>query len=179
MSEQLRINFFGAPARGKSNLAAHIYAQLRFQHYSAELVREWVKGWALTHHPVAYYDQIYVFGKQHHIEYEFLKAGIKNVVTDAPIWLAVFYAPAELKRPLAQMAQMYDKEYPALNILLLRDGTHMYEAEGRYQDAQGAQQVEDRMGRFVVDALGVGNYKVFRFDQLEEINDAVMSAARK
>lgn len=179
MPEQLRINFFGAPARGKSNLAAHTYAQLRFQHYSAELVREWIKGWALTHHLVAYYDQIYVFGKQHHIEYEFLKAGIKNVVTDSPVWLSVFYAPADLKRPLAQMAQMYDREYPALNILLLRDGKSEYEAEGRYQDARGAQQVEERMGLFMHDALGVGNFKAFRFDQLEEINDAVLAAARK
>lgn len=179
MPEQLRINFFGAPARGKSNLAAHEYAQLRFQHYSAELVREWIKGWALSNHPIAYYDQIYIFGKQHHAEYEFLKAGIKNVVTDSPVWLSVFYAPQDLKRSIARMVQLYDQDFPSLNLLLLRDGRSSYEGEGRYQDEKGAQEVENRMASFMLEALGPGNYKVFRFDQQEEINDAVMSAAIK
>ncbi len=179
MSEQLRINFFGAPARGKSNLAAHEYAQLRFQHYSAELVREWIKGWALTKRQIGYYDQLYVFGKQHHLEYDFLKAGVKNVVTDSPLWLSVFYAPEQMKRSIAALVRLYDQDYPALNILLLREQQSPYEGEGRYHDEQSAQELENRLANFLPEALGWGNYQTFRFDQKDEIHDAVIRAAIK
>jgi hypothetical protein len=177
MPEQLRINFFGAPARGKSNIASWIYSQLRFEHISAEFVQEWIKTWAYSKKPVQHFDQIYIFGKQHHMEYEMLKAGVKNIVTDSPLWLGVFYAPHDLKRGIAELIREYEREYPALNILLLKDKGAEYEREGRYQNEDGAQQLENKLMHFLPDVLGFGNFKVFNFSQQEEIKQAVLAAA--
>lgn len=180
MPEQLRINFFGAPSRGKSNLAADMYAQLRYAHVNAEFVQEWIKLWAYRKYQMKQFDQIYVFGKQHHLEYEMLKAGVKNVVTDSPIWLSVFYAPRELKRPLAEMIRTYEEQYPALNILVLKDEVAPYEREGRFQDEKGAQELENSLIRFMPEALGgYSKFKTFHFSQQEEIKNAVLEAAIK
>jgi hypothetical protein len=179
MPEQLRINFFGAPARGKSNIASWIFSQLRFGHINAELVQEWIKTWAYAHRPVQQFDQIYIFGKQHHMEYELLKAGVKNIVTDSPIWLSVFYAPPDLKRGIAELIREYEQEYPALNILLLKDKDAEYEREGRYQDAGGAQRLEDTLIDFMYETMGISNFKTFRFSQQEAIKNAVLEAVIK
>jgi hypothetical protein len=179
MAEQLRINFFGAPARGKSNMASWIYSQLRFQHYNAEYVQEWIKLWAYRKYQMKPFDQIYVFGKQQHLEYEMLKAGVKNIVTDSPLWLSVFYAPIQLKRGLAELIREYEMVYPALNILVLKDQGAPYEREGRYQDQDGAQELEDKLVRFMPEVLGYGNFQVYNFSQQEEIKNAVLRAAIK
>ncbi len=177
-NKQLRINFFGAPGRGKSNMASWIHSQLRFEHFNAELAQEWVKGWTLEHRPIQQFDQIYIFGKQHHIEYELLKAGVKNIVTDSPIWLSVFYAPHDLKRGIAELIREYEQDYPALNILLLKDKDAIYEREGRYQNESDAQELENKMIHFMIDVFG-DSHKVFRFSQKEEIRQAVLATAIK
>lgn len=177
MSNQLRINFFGAPARGKSETAARVFSELRSAHISAGQVQEWIKGWALENKPVQYFDQLYVFGKQHHLEYEYLKAGVKNVVTDSPVWLSVFYAPYHLKRGIAELIREYERDYPALNILLLKDPDASYEREGRYQDEEGAQLLEDYLIEFLK-SVGL-EFQTFHFGQKEEIKQAVLAAAIK
>jgi hypothetical protein len=157
-------------------MASWIHSQLRFEHISAELVQEWIKVWVLEHRPVEKFDQIYLFGQQHYKEYELLKTGVKNIVTDAPLWLNVFYAPSDLKRGITELIREYEQEYPALNILLLKDQDAAYEREGRYQNESGAQELENKMIHFMLDVFG-DNYKVFRFSQKEEIKQAVLTAA--
>lgn len=179
MAEQLRVNFFGAPSRGKSNIASWIYSQLRFQHFNAEYVQEWIKLWAYRKYQMKTFDQIYVFGKQHHLEYEMLKAGVKNVVTDSPLWLSVFYAPVQLKRGIAELIREYEREYPALNILVLKDQNAPYEREGRYQDETGAQELEDKLITFMPEVVGYGNFQVYNFSQQDAIKNAVLGAAIK
>jgi hypothetical protein len=176
---QLRINFYGAPACGKSETASRVFSELRSAHYSAGLVQEWIKGWALAQKPVKQFDQIYILGKQHHLEYELLKAGVKNVVTDSPLWLSVFYAPMQLKRGIAELIRAYELEYPTLDILLLKDQDAVYEKEGRYQDEAEAQRVEDKMIRFLPEVLGFGNFQIYQFGQKEAIKNAVLAAAIK
>lgn len=176
---QLRINFFGAPGRGKSNLASWTYSMMRFSHLNAELVQEWIKHWAYNRVKVEHLDQIYVFGKQHHLEYDLLKAGVKNIITDSPTWLSVFYAPQDLKRPLAELNRVYDAEYPSLNFLILKDIEADYEREGRYQDADGAQQLEDKMLEFMYETVGGGNFHTVFFSDRETILKAVLEAAIK
>lgn len=173
---QLRINFFGAPSRGKSNLAAWTYSMMRFLHLNTELVQEWIKHWAYNQVKIQYFDQIYVFGKQHRLEYDLLKAGVKNIVTDSPTWLSVFYAPRELKRPLAELNHLYDQEFPSLNFLILKDRDSEYEREGRYQDAGGAQDLENKLIDFMPEILG-DNYKTLFFSEREKITQAVLEAA--
>lgn len=179
MPNQLRINFFGAPARGKSNLAAWTYSTMRLLHFNAELVQEWIKHWAYNRVPVQYFDQIYVFGKQHHLEYDLLKAGVKNIITDSPTWLSVFYAPPDLKRPLAELNRLYDQQYLSLNFLVLKDHDADYEREGRYQDADGAQQLEDKMLEFMYETVGADNFHTVFFSEREKITKFVLDNAVK
>lgn len=174
--KQLRINFFGAPGRGKSNLAAWTYSVVRLAHVNAELVQEWVKHWAYNKYKIEFFDQIYIFGKQYHIEYDLLKAGVKNIISDSPLWLSVFYAPIELKRPISQIIELYEAEYPSLNFLVLKDLDAKYEREGRYQDSIGAEMIEDKLIKFMPEVLGQ-NYQTIFFSEREKIQQAVLEAA--
>lgn len=152
---------------------------MRFSHLNTELVQEWIKHWAYNRIKIEHLDQIYVFGKQHHLEYDLLKAGVKNIITDSPTWLSVFYAPSDLKRPLSELCRVYDQEYPSINFLVLKDPDASYEREGRYQDAEGAQEIEDRMLEFMYETVGGDNFHSVFFSEREKITTAVFEAAIK
>lgn len=159
-----RINLFGAPARGKSNLAAWLFAMLRFDHVKIGLVQEYVKEWALFRRPIETFDQVHFLGEQMHREYEWLKAGTDLIVTDSPLMLGVFYAPIILKRAMREIVQQYDNAYPPLNIFLTRDD-QPYETEGRYQNEQEAQAVEETFHQAMYEEYGYNGFTTYRFDE--------------
>jgi hypothetical protein len=160
-----------------AQLAADMYAELRYAHINAEYVQERVKHLAYNHIEIQHFDQIYIFGKQQHLEYDLLKAGVKNIVTDSPVWLSAFYAPFDLRAGISELIREYEGEYPALNLLILKDQDAPYEREGRYQNADGAQDLENKLTHFLIDTLGAENFQTFHFSQQQEIKQAVFNAA--
>lgn len=60
----LVINLFGGAGVGKSTTCADIFAHLKKQQYSVEMVREWVKGWAYEKRKITDLDPYYIFAKQ-------------------------------------------------------------------------------------------------------------------
>ena len=147
----MRINFFAGPGTGKSTTAAWIFAELKKRGVSVEYVTEYVKAWAYQKREVKQFDQVYLFAKQHHAEYQFLSHGVDHIVTDSPTFQSVIYAQKftpELAPALAQMCEVYDQSYPSLNIFLTR-GEKPYSQQGRYQTEDQAREWD----AIILDAL--------------------------
>jgi len=158
-----RINLFGGPGVGKSTTAARIFAHLKIKNVSVELVSEYVKSWAAMKRPIRKYDQLYLFGKQQQYEYRWLSHDIEIIVTDSPTFLSTIYAREyvsnEMADALITLDNLYEEDYPSLNIYLDR-GDNDYKQEARYQDEGEAR----RFDRLIKDGLktdGVGRRTVF------------------
>jgi thymidylate kinase len=141
----MRINFFGGPGSGKSTTAAWLFSELKREHYSVELVMEYVKSWATMNRPVNKFDQVYLFGKQCQYEYRWLSHGVKNIVTDSPTFLSSVYArkymSKEMAHHLSELNKLYDEEFPCVNIFLKRNDKP-YQTEGRYQNREEAEEMD-------------------------------------
>lgn len=84
------ISIYGAPNAGKSTLAAEIFAFLKKQNKSVELVTEVAKDYVYTGLYPDKYEQIKIASKQ--LYNEALKYGkVEYIVTDCPIYLPYFY----------------------------------------------------------------------------------------
>lgn len=84
------INLFAGPSAGKSTLACDLFARMKQQGKSVELVREVAKNWAWEGKQPTVFDQFYFLGKQSHIESN-LYGKVDYIITDSPVLLASFY----------------------------------------------------------------------------------------
>ncbi len=145
----MRINLLAGPGAGKSTTAAWLFSELKNRKVSIELVTEYVKSWAIQKKEVKEFDQVYLFGKQMNYEHRFLSNGIKNIVTDSPLFLS--YAYSEFYFPhlhigdgLLSIIKEYDKRYPSCNIFLRRKNKE-YISEGRYQSKDQAVDLDKKI----------------------------------
>lgn len=159
----MRINFFAGPGAGKSTTAARVFSQLKDRGVSVEHVGEYVKAWAYQNRQVKKWDQVYLFGKQHQYEYRYLSAGVKNIITDSPCFLAAVYSEyygndKVFSEALFALNKSYDKDYPAFNIFLDR-GVKTYHQDGRYQTEAQARDLDLTIERALV-SHGVSYTKI-------------------
>ena len=150
----MRVNLLGGPGSGKSTTAAWLFSILKENHISVELVTEYVKSWACQKRQVTSFDQIYLLGKQMQYEYRFLNAGIKNIVTDSPVFLSsiyaeVYYSELNIAKPILELVEAYEKQFPSVNIFLNRKNKP-YVQEGRYQTYEQAKQVDELIRRNLI-----------------------------
>lgn len=172
--------FFAGPGAGKSTTAAWLFSELKTKNYSVELVTEYVKSWATQRREVKEFDQVYLLGKQMNYEYRFLSAGIENIITDSPVLLSAsytkFYFPRlGIHQPLLELAKIYEKEYPSVNIFLNR-GDKVYHSQGRYQDRDGAL-LMDSIIRDDLNSLNL-DFKEFDFSNRDSILEYVEEQLR-
>lgn len=142
----MRINLLGGPSSGKSTTAAWLFSVMKERRISVELVTEYVKSWACQKRQVTSFDQVYLLGKQMQYEFRFLSAGVKNVITDSPVFLSAIYADVYCKelnisKPMIELIEAYEKEYPSVNIFLNRQNKP-YISEGRYQNYEEAKEID-------------------------------------
>ena len=120
----MRICFIGGPCSGKSKTAARVFSELKELNISVEHVTEYVKSWTYIRRDVKEFDQIYIFAKQQQMEYKFLNNGVKNIITDSPTLLSVFYSNMYISKEMAdsiwKLCEMYDSKFPTFNIFLER-----------------------------------------------------------
>jgi len=86
----LVVNLFAPPGSGKSTMAAHIFAKLKWANINCELVTEFAKDLTWENRQKTLENQLYVFAKQHH-RLNRLKEQVDVVVTDSPLMLSIIY----------------------------------------------------------------------------------------
>lgn len=145
----MRINLIGGPGVGKSATAGRVFSQMKEKHYSVEYVNEYVKAWVQAGRNIKKFDQIYIFGKQTQYEYKWLANGVKNIITDSPTFLSVFYANRYVSERMGaaiwELCKLYDEEHPFFNIFLERDLSLPYDENGRYQTKEEAIAMDEDM----------------------------------
>lgn len=158
MSRTTVLALYGGPGSGKSTTAASIFAHLKQEGINAELVTEYVKGWAWTDRKIGPLDQFYLFGKQLHRESN-LYGRVDVLVTDSPIGVSAYYAnkyaapeigAAMIANHAAVRAQRL-ADY--VDVALVR--TKAYNPKGRYETEEQARLIDGEMRSFMTDKLGI------------------------
>lgn len=170
----MRFNLLGGPGAGKSETALRLAADIKHDLRSVEHVGEYVKSWAYQKRTVEKFDQVYIFGKQHQYEYRFISSGVKNIITDSPVFLSSVYAPSELALPLTALCMAYDREFPSMNIFIQR-GDKPYLQAGRWQTKDEALELDKRifdMAQTYCTKVGVP-FRIYKFQEYDKILDLV------
>ncbi len=152
----LKINFYGGPGVGKSTMAALTFGWLRQQGQSAELVNEWVKNWAYEGYQIGYYDDLFAFANQLHNEDRLIKAGVKILVSDSPLYLQCMYAKLRQKSFTPEMltiiGQFESQHTLVINFNVQRLVSRSWESVGRFQSSvEGAQLLDDNIEQCLLD----------------------------
>ena len=153
-----RINIYGGPGSGKSTTAAGLFSKLKQRTITngipikLELVTEYVKQWTYDGRSPQGFFQNYIWARQQHTEEVALRAKVDVIVTDCPLLMCCCYAD-KYKVPtasyLAEMTALYEKQYPALHILLRRND-RPYVQLGRWQNQNEASEMDIHIKSFLM-----------------------------
>jgi len=136
-----RINLYGGPGVGKSTLAARLYSHMKRNGANVELVREEVKQWAYEKRQIHPWDCVPIFGRQLEREQRLFQNGVRQIITDSPLLLNVFYSqiahgcPAH--KSLADICKTFEKSWPSINFYVRRPDED-FDTSGRYQTEAAA-----------------------------------------
>lgn len=86
------INLFGGPGCGKSTIAAHLFAIMKWENYNVELVTEYAKDITWEKREDVLKDQLYLLAKQHRKQHK-LREQVDYIITDSPLLLTILYRP--------------------------------------------------------------------------------------
>jgi nicotinamide riboside kinase len=141
------INLSGGPGVGKSILASDVFSALKRKGFSCEISSEYIKRKIREQAQKVLQNQIYIFGKQQFQLFS-MKDNVQVIVTDSPIFLSAVYDESNCPELKALILKEF-KRYKNINYYIERDSDVPYEQEGRNQDLEGAQLIDDKVKRFM------------------------------
>ena len=141
------INLAGGPGCGKSILASDVFSALKKKYVECELSSEYIKRKIREDARKVVQNQIYIFAKQQ-FQLFGMKDNVQVIITDSPIFLSAVYDDTQCKN-LRQLIMKEFNRYKNLTYLLERNDKIKYEQEGRYQDLEGAKQVDEKVKKFM------------------------------
>lgn len=142
------VNLIGGPGVGKSIITAEIFADLKRKFISAEISPEYIKKKIREGSLKAVQSQIYIFGKQQYQLFT-LKDEVDVIVTDSPFILSGIYDSTRCPE-LRKLILMEFNKYENMTYYIDRDVSVPYEQEGRYQDSEGAVEVDTAVKSFLI-----------------------------
>lgn len=144
------VNFIGGPGVGKSNLAAHLFAELKFEGINAEYIPEYAK-WLMWEgrSGKVFAAQDYIFAKQH---FSLMRVAreVDIMVTDACLLNTLVYTPDyyPLQSLKAMAVEAFD-QYDNLNIRVER--SKEYQTAGRKQNQEEAIILDGKIDKMLCD----------------------------
>ena len=144
-----KINLYGGPGIGKSTVAALIFAQLKAEGKSAEIVTEYAKelvylGIDLTKSNQNLQDQILLEQLRRELVFQ---DQVDFMVCDSPLLLNSFYNGSDMSLKLAKKNLRNDDDF---HFFLVRSQEH-FETQGRSHNEKQSLEIDKKMEQFFKD----------------------------
>jgi len=146
-TKQVVINLIGGPGIGKTILASDIFSRLKRNGITCSIASEYVKDVLMRKAMKEFECQLKLFSEQHFILFS-LTNEVDVIITDAPLLLFPSYDKTKCPHLKALVLKEYN-QYDNLLYFIERDLNVPYETVGRYQDLDGAKQVDDELKQFL------------------------------
>lgn len=146
-TKQIVINLIGGPGIGKTILAADIFSKLKKNGVTCSVAPEYIKDLLMRKAMKEITCQVKLFAEQHFILFS-LTGEVEVIVTDAPLLLFPSYDKTKCPHLKALVLKEYN-QYDNLLYFIERDLNVPYETVGRYQDLDGAKQVDEDLKEFL------------------------------
>lgn len=119
---------------------AGVFFELKSRGITAEMAPEWFKGkvWEGTADVLAK-DQLYVTAKQNHELLRLMNTGVKVVVTDCPLILALIYGVNEAE---SFKRMVIDKFMEYNNVMVFLNRLKNFDPEGRLQTEEESKEID-------------------------------------
>ncbi len=146
------VNVLGGSGIGKSTISAEVFAELKKQGRSTELVREFVKEWAWQGRAVGPFGQGILYGHQMERESS-LYGKVEYIITDSPLLLCPIYQlhyeghESIKSQVLSDMGKARDLGVVHVNFLLERHKP--FNPKGRYETAEQAVVIDGKVKSFL------------------------------
>jgi thymidylate kinase len=141
----LFVNLISGPGAGKSTTAAKVFAMLKDEGISCELIREWVKDAVWEENQCVLTDELKIFAEQNHLQHR-LNGKVSVVVTDSPLIMKLYYQPKEFD--MTDLVLRVANQYNNLNIFL--DRKKKYVTAGRIQTEIEAKEIDTALRHLLV-----------------------------
>lgn len=146
------INIIGAPGVGKSTFAAKLFAEMKAQGFSCELVQEFAKEMVYANNDKLRNDQLIVMAEQYRRTFV-LDGKVDYIITDSPILLGVIYnrlttkpyPPETFDKVCTQAFNRFDN----INIMLAHNLERPYQQQGRIENLAQSIKIERAIARLV------------------------------
>lgn len=173
MKDTKIINLIAAPCCGKSTLASHLFAKMKYKGLDVELISEYHKELVYEERYETFKDELYTFAKQNHRLFR-VNGKVDWIVTDRPIILSTIYGKkyGDYKKSFVDIVLDEHSRYKNINILLERDG-FSYDNNGRNQGEEEnleiGKEIKEMLKEFNID------YKLFKSNEktIDKIMDYI------
>lgn len=140
---------FGGPSAGKTTAALELTARLKRAGFAAEYVPEVAKDIIHENTTQLYQFQDWISAEQNRRQGRLI-GQYEYIVTDSPLLLGIFYCPPNYYPSFKQL--ILEKFWSYNNINFYLERTKPYDPNGRYQDEDGAVQLDRQMRAYMKDA---------------------------
>ncbi len=145
MEKIIAVNLFSGPSGGKSTTRAGVFYFLKCAGIPCEEASEYAKGKVLEGSASVLRNQVYVFGKQHHITTR-ASNGVKVVVSDSPLLLSIVYdkktAGGKGNKFLHDLVLSEHEKFDNMNYFMQRPADRPYQQFGRTQSKEESEALD-------------------------------------